>query len=276
MLSSLLDFLAPNRCAVCRAEVERSALAAPYFCDFCSPRGDPLDTDLETLGEPLGLARCPACHELSAASDGLCPLCTVYPLGVRALVSAFPYDTGFESAMRMLKYGGAHRLIGYFSELMIAWLADQQGRGAPALQRIFNGEAALLPLPSHANRVVARGYHHTALIARAIGRAFGIPVYPRALRVSSLRPAQASLPAHCRAANIEGAIAVGTRPRATSLVLFDDMVTSGSTIREATSALRSDGPCDILALTITRSRRFQAHRARAACGSGSGLLKEQC
>ncbi len=107
-------------------------------------------------------------------------------------------------------------------------------------------EAALIPVPMHRLRRMARGVDHTLVLARAAGKASGCPV--RRVLGARHRPEQVGLSATARAANIRGAFFVqrrharsvrrSTAPRARVWVLIDDVRTTGATFGAATRALR--------------------------------------
>lgn len=109
------------------------------------------------------------------------------------------------------------------------------------------GRVLLTPIPSRRAVVRARGHDPlgrlTAVCRRAL-RSSGIDAGEfRGLRQHTIVADQAGLTAEQRRVNLDGAFAVrGRRPRApTTIVVVDDIVTTGATAAEAARALRSAG-----------------------------------
>lgn len=269
---ALLEYFAPARCAVCQALLADQPREAPssapymysYFCADCLPRSSSLDDDPTILQASVGITPCLRCGELTSARGEPCPFCAAFPLGVDTLRSATHYSDGFHNALRMMKYGGSLRLVRFFSHFIVAWLAREMANPHSPLYALQVRRPVIVPIPSHPRRIAERGYFHTGLIAHAIGRRFGLPVSARALALCGETPAQASLPIEARLANLRHSIRVRNRlPAGRPVLLFDDIVTTGASIEAAASALRSHGSCEILAVTIARSHRFQANRVKA-------------
>lgn len=268
MLRSFFDFLAPPRCALCRellqATTAKSSRSGAPLCDACRPPEWSASPD-NALGEALlGLQHCPVCGELTAVRTGPCVYCEAFPLGVDALLSAFPYSLGFERVLRVMKYGRQAGLLAYLAELLVQWLHEPSQRSHPQLRSLYDGRAVIVPVPSSALRIRERGFFLTAMLARKVGRAFGVPVREWTLALSGGRPAQASLPVHQRFSALSGAVRLARPlPPGRPVLLIDDVITTGSSIESSATALRSGGSCEIVAVTALRSVRFQSSRCRA-------------
>jgi predicted amidophosphoribosyltransferase len=77
---------------------------------------------------------------------------------LRLAMAAYAYDGPMRRALAALKYGGASRVAPVLARLAV-----------PTLDRLraITGEATLVPVPVHAERLAARGYDQAALLARA-------------------------------------------------------------------------------------------------------------
>jgi predicted amidophosphoribosyltransferase len=102
-------------------------------------------------------------------------------------------------------------------------------------------KTVLVPVPTSFWRRMERGIDHPLAIARGVARETGLPIV-RALERRH-RPTQQSLPASQRAANIAGAIRLKrwARLEGLTIVLVDDVTTTGATLAAATRAVSGRG-----------------------------------
>ena len=118
---------------------------------------------------------------------------------------------------------------------------------------------ALVPVPSHPAVVRRRGHDPVRRMSRVAAsrlRALGLRVRVLPLLATVTRPEdQAGLGAEARAANLSGRfVARGRRP-SVPVVLVDDVITTGTTLREAQRALEAAGIHPIGAATVAATRR---------------------
>jgi ComF family protein len=174
---------------------------------------------------------CPACDRPRAAGDTL--LCGACARGlrrlerVRAVHTALAYEgTGLE-LVRRFKFEGRRDAL----ELLVAALAAR-ARALPC--------DAIVPVPRHLARLRAEGSEPTFALARALGRALGLPVLDRALERTRPTPPQTDLSPAARRANVAGSFraAPGALARR-RVLLLDDVTTTGATLVEAARCLRA-------------------------------------
>ena len=110
-------------------------------------------------------------------------------------------------------------------------------------------------MPVSVKRLRQRGYNQTLYPARAASRLLGVPLIGEGVFAKAGRVPQSSLPTHAaRRRNIRGAFAVcGDLPP--RLLLVDDVVTSGATLREAARTLAAAGVQEITALAVAAAHR---------------------
>ncbi|QEU83036.1 ComF family protein [Streptomyces subrutilus] len=166
------------------------------------------------------------------------------PAGLPVVHAAAGYEGGVREVLLAHKERGALPLAGALGAALAA-AVRAGGRGA----RDGPGELALVPVPSARRQVRARGHdpaRRIALAAAARLRRAGVPA--RVAPVLALRRAvadQAALGARERRENLAGALAVcRDGPRLTagaSIVLVDDLITTGATLAEAARAVRAAG-----------------------------------
>lgn len=167
--------------------------------------------------------------------DGLVQLewCAAFTGTVRAALLALKYD-GEQRVAVPLGRAAAHR-----------W------------ERVACGGDVIVPVPVHAARLRSRGYDQAVLLADAAARELHLPMSP-ALRRVEATAAQYRLGRAGRAENVGHAFEC--RPehlasvRGHHVVLFDDIVTTGSTLAACAAALRAAGARSVSGLAVARER----------------------
>jgi ComF family protein len=114
--------------------------------------------------------------------------------------------------------------------------------------------AAVIPVPLSRGRRRERGYNQAELIARAVAREAGIPLRARVLRKTKERPPQAGLSAAARRSNVASAYhaRLPLSLRGKSVLLVDDVLTTGATAEAASRALLRAGAGAVDVLTLAR------------------------
>ena len=121
----------------------------------------------------------------------------------------------------------------------------------------------LVPVPLHPLRQLPRGYNQASLLAERIGRQCGIR---RANALMRLRNTETQTNLHSRAkreANLKDAFTLANdrHVRGRHVVLVDDVMTSGATLRAAARALKDAKPASLSALVLAvadpKGRQFE-------------------
>ena len=111
-----------------------------------------------------------------------------------------------------------------------------------------------MPVPLHYTRLVKRRYNQSALLARELGRYTGLPVDCFSLvRHRKTRP-QVEFSGFERVRNVKNAFSVPHPEKLAGkrVVLIDDVLTTGSTLKECAAALKKAGVRSVDALTVAR------------------------
>lgn len=182
--------------------------------------------------------RCIFCgREGSLVSPVLCARCQkLFPeyageretAGLR-LYAAFYYD-GVRERVLAAKFGADMRFLSGMGEAVAYML---YARGAEAQGVTF--------LPLHAERLRERGYDQAELMAQTVAKRLHLPlVYTLERRINTR--AQSELSPREREKNVAGAFALrpGGESAGERLILIDDVVTTGATLRAALRALPED------------------------------------
>ena len=144
-------------------------------------------------------------------------------------------------AVRALKFGRDEHV----GESFAATLADLCSAWADDLD-------VVTPVPLAWNRLLARGYNQAEAVARPLAARLGLPC-GRLLRRRP-RPRQALLGRRERQRNLGGAFrATAGAGRAARVLLVDDVMTTGATLRAAASALRRAGVSHVFVAVAART-----------------------
>jgi ComF family protein len=149
--------------------------------------------------------------------------------------------------VQALKYEGALANARVFGTRMARQARSETGnsRCRPAL---------VVPMPLHPSRLVERGFNQSHEIARVVARLLDLRLAAGGLRRVRATAPQVGLTRRERAGNLHGAfVAVPPVVAGRHVVLIDDVVTTGSTVLEAASTLRSAGAASVAVWAVARA-----------------------
>lgn len=170
----------------------------------------------------------------------VCGACRGDPPPFDRLLYGWAFEPPLAQVIRGLKY----RRLDYLATAWAAALFDRVQSTLPPLD-------AVVPIPLHWFRRLGRGYNQADLLASGLARRMGLPKL--ALRRRRSTPAQTTQSATERRRNLRGAFTAPPSVRGLRMLLVDDIVTTGSTLRAAASALRAAGATAVTALTLART-----------------------
>lgn len=111
---------------------------------------------------------------------------------------------------------------------------------------------ALLPVPLHWARHRERGFNQAAELARPLARRLGLPLWQEARRVRRTAP-QSGLTDRDRQRNLAGAFAVRDKPAYRSVLIVDDVITTGATVRQLARTLQLAGVEELAVVAVARA-----------------------
>lgn len=183
-------------------------------------------------------SRCAACGD---AGGALCARCSAIiatdaaiAIGSRGavppLIALGPYDGPLRAAVLSLKFRGCRRV----GTILGRWIAD----------RIIWPFDLIVPVPLHAQRLRDRGYNQADVLARAIAAQSRRRCVPDSVvRVRATEP-QSGLGLEERRANVDRAFGAGSKIGEVlrrSILVVDDVVTTGATVAGCAAVLRCAG-----------------------------------
>lgn len=227
---------------------------------------------LETAASLLYPARCPVCDEtLGTGAQRMCPTCRRkvqylrQPLCCRCGKKLSDPEAEFcgdcrrgrhlftagralyeyadiAPALYRFKYGGCREYARFFGEE----LAGELGGYIRSLE-----PDGLVPIPMYRGKQRRRGYNQAALLAQALGREMDLPVYPDlVVRSRNTRPLK-ELNCEERLNNLKKAFNLGQNGvKLKTIILIDDIYTTGSTMDQVSAVLLSGGCQRIYFVTL--------------------------
>ena len=228
-----LDILFPIRCLGC-------ATPGRFICAPCTDR-------LPALEEPF----CDICAQPGA--DGVCAWCLDNEPEIDEIHAPYLYlpSSPIRKAVTMLKYGGIKALAPELADLLARFLRDSP-----------TDFDCVVPIISHPRRVRKRGYSQAALIAAALGDRLETPMLEDALSRVRDAPSQLTTPSReARWRNVRGSFVCPQDMSGLTILLVDDLVTTGSTAAACAAALKDAGALNVSAIAIARAVRRPATSA---------------
>lgn len=216
----LLDFLFPRRCLGC-------GQWRNYFCQKCVKKVRLVENQV-----------CPVCQKPGIGGKTH-PRCqTKYSLD--GLTSVFAYEGIIKKAIGRLKY----KFITDLAEELIELVPKQRFPSA-----------ILIPVPLHSRRQRWRGFNQAELWGRMLAERYGWEMETDVLERHKHTKPQVDLKGKERKRNIQGAFRI--RPKVkfekqAKFLLFDDVWTTGSTMRECGQVLKRNGVNEVWGLTLAR------------------------
>lgn len=225
-LRPVLDLFFPPRCVHC-------GRLGSYLCDSCQEEAQPIGPNIcIRCGDPLTI-------------PGLCRHCRQEPPDpLRGIRGVFFYNGPIAQSIRSLKYHGIRPLAPVLAICLVTYIREHP---VP-----FDG---LVPVPLHPEKLASRGFNQSELLAANVAKTLSITLRTDLLlRTRHTRP-QAQLNRSQRLQNVANAFAPrdGVQLHGETLLLIDDVATTGATLRACAQALRQAGAGDIWALTVARA-----------------------
>ncbi|MBF0157443.1 MAG: ComF family protein [Magnetococcales bacterium] len=231
------DLLFPPACPLCHARVAAASDLCPGCREELTP--DP-GHHCQRCGTPVA-----AGSSSGAFPESGCPACKEHTDTPDRLHCAFLH-TG---AARELVLGSKFRDRPHWITTMGRLLWEEIG---PTLA--WEEPEMIIPIPLHPRRLVWRRFNQAALLAREVASRLERPLVTNALFRIRMTPSQIRLNREERRRNMVGAFrALPNRVGGRSLLLVDDVLTTGATIRAASAALREAGAGRVVVACLCRA-----------------------
>lgn len=217
---SLLNLLFPRKCACCGSVVAGGALCGP-----CEKKLLPLACAAQPCGDEM-----------------------------EGLYAAFPYGGAGEALIKAFKF---HSRFHCYELALREPFED-------AMECALAGLAVelVLPVPLYAAARRARGFNQAAYIAQRLAQRLGASFDEKILQKNRRNEVQHHLPKERRAENVKGVytVAVPEGVRNKTVLLVDDITTTGATLRECAAVLKAAGAARVYGaavLATPKGRHFE-------------------
>ena len=188
--------------------------------------------------------------------DGLrrCPVCRRIDRPYERAAAYGSYDGGLRELVHLLKYHGVRPAATVLGRMLAEAIASFE----PELD---HGSILVIPVPLYKGKLRQRGFNQAELIARAaltVAACERLQLAPDALQRTRDTHSQIGLTSHQRRENLRGAFAVSRAQEVTgrSVLLVDDVYTTGTTVSECARVLRRAGASGVWVATVARTLKL--------------------
>ncbi len=229
----LANLVFPPHCAVCEAPTEH----APALCGSCFSK-------ITFISDPYCvICGCPFDYDIGTTS--ICIPCQTNAPPYDRARAALRYDDASRKLITRLKFNDKMSLAPFAAQLMTAAATD-----------ILAKCEVIIPVPLHWRRLWTRQFNQSALIAHHIAKCTHLPFLPQALKRIRHTLPQMELSWEERQRNVKAAFTTNPRYlqhiKGKTVMLIDDVYTTGATIYACTQALKKSGVSRVYVLTLSR------------------------
>lgn len=230
--SGLLELIYPeiNYCFICDKYDEE--INESYICYGCKLK-------LEFINSNI----CDKCGKLLPIYNDLniCSNCLVTENYFDKAISPLKYSGILKDAIYKFKYKNGHYMYKLFGQFLLE----------EYLKNNLNSDL-IVPVPLHKKRKNKRGYNQSELLSKFLGKKLNIKVDTKNLIRVKNTSVQNKLSKEQRIHNLENAFKVLDKNvfKNKSILLIDDIFTTGTTVNECSKVLKECNPKEIIALTI--------------------------
>jgi ComF family protein len=232
-LTQAVDMVLPPRCIITGDTVEAQGMVAPRAW-----------AELDFISSPF----CNACgfpFDFEADGESLCGPCVSERPAYESARATLKYNESSRGLILGFKHGDKTHAVRAF----VPWLKKTG-------EYMLACADYLVPVPLHRWRLVSRRYNQAALIAQALSKECGLAVILDGLERVRATPSQGHLTAKQRFKNVKKAFTLNPKARekikGKTIVLIDDVYTTGATVQECTDVLLKGGAAQVHVLTLAR------------------------
>ena len=205
---------------------------AVYLCQAC----------LNSL--PWHQQYCPQCA-LPTPAGQLCGKCIASPPDFDSTQALFRYAYPVSGLLQQYKYADALHLAQTFAQLM------HERFTLPVDNQADN--CLIIPMPLHPSRLQERGFNQALEIAKSVSKLSGISLDFVCCQRVKPSPPQATLSLKERVKNVRGAFACRNSLAGKSVMIIDDVMTTGATMNALSVAIKAAGAQQVACMVVART-----------------------
>ncbi|MFZ5945243.1 MAG: ComF family protein [Bacillota bacterium] len=224
-ISELL-FPTPRICPFCRKPQERLMV-----CMECNIR-------LEQYVKKLG--QCTRCGTFGKPGT-VCDNCRDWPQYLISNFAAVPYEKSFRDSLQNLKF----KRQGWLAPALVEFMTNKYSFPSEKIDFI-------IPVPLHKKRLKERGFNQSALLGKELAKGLNLTYVENLLVRQVDTPHQTGLLRNERRNNLIKAFTAtdNSQLKGKTILLVDDVITTGTTIRECAKTLYKAGSKHIYSITF--------------------------
>lgn len=241
LFTELIDIIYPKKCHICLDFLDDEERKLPDICDNCF-------SGLPVLTHPF-CSICGVPFASKVEEDHLCEKCIRTRPFYDELRAPYLYEDRIMEAIHRLKYSGKSYLAKSFGSLLAdflkEWINDIDGM-------------IMIPVPLHKRKLRQRGFNQSVLLVRLTAGILDMETDYFTLRRIRYTETQTGLTLEERRKNVKGAFEVTDNSilNGKSVILVDDVATTGNTINECARVLKKAGCERVFGLTLARTAAY--------------------
>ena len=231
----ILHFLFPKTCFACGCDLP--ARQRGHLCVSCERKFQ--------IPGPFICRRCGAVLKSGGAHCYACRGSKAKQYACKFIRAAFVFNTPSRALVHALKYAHADYTANEMGEKMLAHFTEHAALAEADL---------IIPVPLHPKKKRARGYNQSELLARVFAAGIGLPLDTASLVRVRDTISQTTLGRQGRLQNMLGTFACRypNRVKGKSILLIDDVATTGATLEGCARALKQAGAKRVAAYVFAR------------------------
>ncbi len=230
------DFLLPDHCAVCDCSLVLKRHSDYQKIPLCTDCMITAENDIFSRQNP-SIRRCRLCGYPLTSESEFCLRCRNREWNFNSSTSLFLYSGIAKTMISAYKFGNRKKLAVFFARLIDVYFRENCD------------EHIIVPVPYRPSARRKRGWDQIDVICRILGKEYGLNVLKCLARMNGR--AQKTMSYSERLSNLKNRISLienKTVPR--SVLLIDDVFTTGATMNSCAEILRKNGACDIRCLSL--------------------------